>query len=340
MGVPFAKFAALVLLFCAITCFAAHSQSSAETVQERLGYLAGARLLVIQADDFGMTHSINRAVSEALEKGWVTSASIMVPCPWFPEAVRFAGAQPGMDLGVHLTLNSEWQNLRWGPVNSKDKVPSLLDADGYFPPATAEVTRNAEPAEVELELRAQIERAQKMGVHITHLDSHMGALLTSVPLFKVYVKMGRAYGLPILSEEAGSHANVVTASEILIKKVIEIEPGVPAQAWVAWYEKALADLGPGVYQLNLHLAYDDQEMRGAAWNHPDWGAAWRQRDLDMVKSPEFQNFLKRRGFVLVKWRDLAKALPKGYGKTSAGSAARPHGARLQQKFPPNRHLDG
>ena len=312
----FAKSPLLILFLCAISCLATHSETSAETVQERLGYSASARLLVIHADDLGMNHSVNRAISEALEQGWVTSASIMVPCPWFPEAVRLSRAQPGMDIGVHLTLNSEWHDLRWAPVNSKDKVPSLLDADGYFPLETAEVTRNAEPAEVELELRAQIERAQKMGIHITHLDSHMGALFTSVPLFRVYMKMGHAYGLPVLSEEVGNDTHALPASEILIKKVIEMETDVPAQNWVAWYEKTPAELGPGVYQLIVHLAYDDEEMRGATSDHLDWGAAWRQRDLDTVKSPEFQNFLKRRGFVLVKWSDLAKALPRDYGKNA------------------------
>jgi hypothetical protein len=99
----------------------------------------------------------------------------------------------------------------------------------------------------------------------------------------------------------------------LIKRVIEIESGVPAQDWMAWYEKTLADLGPGVYQLIVHLAYEDQEMLGATRNHPGWGAAWRRRDLEMVRNPEFQNFLKRQGFVLVKWRDLARALPRDYG---------------------------
>jgi len=171
---PFAKFTSLVLFFCATTCVVVHSPTSAETVQERLGYPASARLLVIHADDFGMNHSVNRAISEALEKGWVTSASIMVPCPWFPEVVRFAATHPQMDLGVHQTLDSEWHDFRWGPVSPRDKVPSLLDDDGYFPPDRDDVARNAEPAEVESELRAQIDRALKMGIHVTHLDSHMG----------------------------------------------------------------------------------------------------------------------------------------------------------------------
>jgi predicted glycoside hydrolase/deacetylase ChbG (UPF0249 family) len=274
-----------------------------------------ARLVVIHADDFGMNHSVNRAISEALEKGWVTSASVMVPCPWFPEVVRFARGHPGLDLGVHETLNSEWSDLRWGPVSSKDKVPSLLDADGYFPAGTGEVTRNGEPAEVELELRAQIDRALKMGIHVTHLDSHMGALFTSLALFRIHVKMGHAYRLPVLSEEEGTDAEVQPANEILIKKIIAIGPGVQAQDWTAWYEKTLEQQGPGVYQVIVHLAYDDEEMRATSWDHRDWGAAWRQHDLDTVKSPEFQKFLKDRGFIPVGWKDLAKALPKDYGKS-------------------------
>jgi chitin disaccharide deacetylase len=308
------NFKSSVIFLCAIACLAVSSRTSAETVQERLGYPASARLLVIHADDFGMNHSTNRAISAALEKGWVTSASVMVPCPWFPEAVRFARAHPGIDLGVHQTLTSEWRDLRWGPVSSKDKVPSLLDADGYLPPDGGDVTWSAEPAEVEAELRAQIERALKMGIRVTHLDTHMRALFTSDALFRVYVKMGHAYDLPVLSAEVGAATDLQPANEILVTRIIAIEPGVPAQDWTDWYEKALAAQGPGVYQLVVHLAYDDEEMRGTAWDHPDWGAAWRQHDLDMVKSLEFRKFLKDQGFILVNWKDLARALPKDYGK--------------------------
>ena len=93
-----------------------------------------------------------------------------------------------------------------------------------------------------------------------------------------------------------------------------ISPGIEAKDWTAWYEKELATLGPGVYEVIVHLAYDDDEMRGATADHPDWGAAWRQHDLDMVKNAGFQKFLKEQGFVLVGWKDLARALPSNYGK--------------------------
>jgi chitin disaccharide deacetylase len=294
----------------------ATSASHGISVQERLGYPASARLLVIHADDLGMNHSVNRAVTEALEQGWVTSASILVPCPWFPEVVKWAKDHPNVDVGIHLALDSEWTSFRWGPVSPKDKVPSLLDADGYLPLETLAVTQNAKIAEVETELRAQLDRAQSMGIHPTHLDTHMGALFGSTDLYDVYRKLGYSYALPILEARAGTHAPEGISpptEEVLVEKVIEINPGIDARDWAAWYRSQLQALGPGVYQVIVHLAYDDEEMRGATYDHPDWGAAWRQHDFDMVKSPEFRQFLKEQGFVLVGWKDLAKALPKNYG---------------------------
>jgi len=287
-----------------------------KTVQERLGYSSSARLVVIHGDDLGMNHSVNRATFEALEKGWITSASILVPCPWFPEVVEWAKKHPNADLGIHQALNSEWTTFRWGPVSSRDRVPSLLDSDGYLPFDTPAVTENAKLSEVETELHAQMDRAKSAGVQVTHLDSHMGALFGSTDLYTLYQKMAYTYDLPILEARAGSHSPTGAsppAEEVLVEKVIEIEPGIDATDWASWYRKQLAPLGPGVYQVIVHLAYDDDEMEGTTYAHPDWGAAWRQHDLDMVKSAEFRQFLKEQGFVLVGWKELAKALPKDYG---------------------------
>jgi chitin disaccharide deacetylase len=249
----------------------------------------------------------------------VTSASILVPCPWFPEVVKWVKEHPNADVGIHQALNSEWTNFRWGPVTPKDKVASLLDADGYLPLDSPAVIRNARLSEVETELRSQIDRALDAGIHLTHLDSHMGALFESPDFYKLYRKMGYIYNLPILEAWTGTHAPEGTApltEEVLVEKVIEINPGISAEDWAAWYRKQLEPLSPGVYQIIVHLAYDDEEMRGTSFDHPDWGAAWRQHDLDMVKSAEFHQFLKDQGFVLVGWRELAKALPKNYGTKS------------------------
>jgi chitin disaccharide deacetylase len=296
------------------------SQAAPKSVQERLGYPASARLLILHADDFGMNHSVNRATSEAVEHHWITSASILVPCPWFLEAANFAKAHPDADLGIHQALTSEWTTFRWGPVTSKDQVPSLLDSQGYLPLDTPAVAENAKSGEVEKELHAQIDRARSFGIHPTHLDTHMTALFETPMLFSTYQKMGAESHLPILAARSGAGHTIpsfgkMSSDDILIDQVFEMSPGVDAKDWLAWYEKQLAPLGPGVYQVILHLAYDDEEMRGATFNHPDWGAAWRQQDLDMVKNPEFLKFLKDQGFILVGWKDIAKALPRNYGET-------------------------
>jgi predicted glycoside hydrolase/deacetylase ChbG (UPF0249 family) len=291
----------IVLLAVLLSPSAPAAEAPKPTVQERLGHPANARLLVIHADDLGMAHSVNRATFEALEKGWITSASILVPCPWFPEVARFARAHPAADLGIHLALNSEWTSFRWRPLSAVDVVPSLLDEEGYLPLLETTVAQKARAPEVERELRAQIDRARAAGIRLSHLDSHMGALLGSPALLEVYRRLGVDYRLPLLLERNGAEA------EALIDRVLSMEPGVPAAEWRQAYEKLLAPLPPGVYELIVHLAYDDEEMRGATFDHPDWGAAWRQSDLELVRDPAFREFLGKQGFVLVGWGDLARA---------------------------------
>ena len=291
------------------------AQSKTQTIQEKLGYPPTARLLIIHADDLGMSRSVNRATFEALEKGWVTSSSILVPCPWFPEVATWAKAHPDADLGIHLALNSEWTGFRWGPVSPVDKVPSLLDEQGYFPLLESQVVPKAKLSEVEMELRAQIERARKAGIRLSHFDTHMTTLTLSPGLFQTYKKLGREYGLPVLLERnSGTYlpGGQTASDDALIDKVVSIGTGVALQDWLKAYKEMLQPLGPGVYELVVHTAYDDDEMRGATWDHPNWGAAWRQFDFDTLKSPEFRQFLKDQGFILIRWRDLAKALPANY----------------------------
>jgi predicted glycoside hydrolase/deacetylase ChbG (UPF0249 family) len=287
------------------------AQPGARSVQERLGYPANARVLVIHADDLGMAHSVNRATFEALEKGWITSSSILVPCPWFADVARFARSHPDADLGIHLAVNSEWTGYRWGPVSPVDAVSSLLDREGYLPLEETAVVGSARPDQVERELRAQVDRARAAGIRLSHLDSHMATLFRSPELLKVYLKMGPAYNLPLLLERSGADRSpwaVTTEADALVDRVVSLDaPGAAPSEWPAAYEKLLAPLPPGVYELIVHLAYDDDEMRGATWDHPNWGAAWRQADFDLVRSPRFQEFLKTQGFTLIGWKELGKA---------------------------------
>lgn len=292
------------------------AQRPTPPVAVRLGHPAAARLLVINADDLGMAHSVNRATFEAFEKGWITSSTILVPCPWFAEVARLAKEHPEADLGLHLALNSEWTTFRWGPVAGRSAVPSLLDPDGYLPLDEGPVVANARPEEVERELRAQIEMALHAGIHPSHFDTHMETLMASAPLVGIYRRLGREYGVPIRAswDRALPSGEPGWGPETLLDRTLTFDAAPPRGQWREAYEKMLAPLPPGVYELAIHLAHDDDEMRGATFDHPDWGAGWRQADFETVGSPEFRSFLRDQGFVLVSWKDLARALPEGYAR--------------------------
>jgi predicted glycoside hydrolase/deacetylase ChbG (UPF0249 family) len=150
-----------------------------------------------------------------------------------------------------------------------------------------------------------------MGIALSHLDTHMGALLRTPALVEVYRRLGRDYHLPIpLKRTPQAESVELSPPESLVDQVLQIGPGVASDQWRKSYENMLQPLGPGVYELIVHLAYDDEEMRGATSDHPNWGAAWRQHDLDTISSPQFRQFLHDQGFILVGWKDLTGALAK------------------------------
>jgi len=175
----------------------AHAQDD-ETYAEKLGWKKGDRVLIIHVDDAGMSHSSDVGVNDALEKGIATSFSVMMPCPWVPEIVKWIKAHPGVDAGLHLTLTSEWDNYRWGPVAGKPAVPGLCDKEGCLWGNVADVVKHATPDEVETEIRAQLDRALTMGFHPTHLDSHMGTLFATPEFLARYIKVGIDNNIPVM----------------------------------------------------------------------------------------------------------------------------------------------
>ena len=168
------------------------------TLAERLGFEATDRVAIVHADDIGMCHAANLGAFQALREGPATCGSIMVPCPWFQEAVEFAKASPELDLGVHLTLNAEWPHYRWGPVAGRSAVPSLLDDQGFLPRTSIETVQRAKPEEVEVELRAQVEMALDAGIDVTHLDSHMGTVFFP-PFLESYKKLAAEFRVPVFA---------------------------------------------------------------------------------------------------------------------------------------------
>ncbi|HSE33657.1 MAG TPA: polysaccharide deacetylase family protein [Pyrinomonadaceae bacterium] len=288
-------------------------QTPNKTLAERLGYSREARLLIVHADDLGMAHSINAATMKAFETGGVSSGSIMIPCPWLPEIAAFARSNPNADLGLHLTLTSEWKLFRWGSVLPKDRVSSLFDANGYLYPTESEAAAHINVKEAEAEIRAQIARAKLMGIQPTHLDSHMGTLYQTKELFEVLIRVGRENKLPMRIARAQFSSspylnNLIGPDDVVIDHVINIGPEVSAAEWKNHYLNEIKNLPAGVTEMVVHLAYDDQEMKAIAFEHPDWGSEWRQRDFDFVTSKEFRDALKAHNVKMITWRELGKLL--------------------------------
>ena len=287
----------------------------AQTLADRLGYPAGTKLVIIHADDLGETHAVNAAAMKAFETGAINSASIMVPCPWFPEMADYAKSHPDADLGLHLTLTAERVFYRWGLVAPSDKAPSLVDSNGYFHHDWTP-QQQINPVDVERELRAQIQRALAMGVHPTHLDSHQYRLImTGKDLFDVMVRLGHEYHLPIFvtRDWFADHPYLTTSlgpEDIVIDHTVTIEPSVSAGKWNDFYLTALKNLQPGVTEFVIHPGFADDELRAATRERDTWGAAWRQRDYDFFTGKKFRRTLAKQHIQMITWRELAKRAAK------------------------------
>src|SRR5215470_17504094 len=277
-----------------------------KTVAERLGYPADSNLLIIHADDLAVAHAVDDASFAALEKGAVTSASVLVPCPWLTEVAEYAKAHPDADLGLHLDLTSEWSTYRWGPIESKEKVLSLLDPAGTFWSLTAPVASHAKPEEAEREIRAQVEHALAVGIHPTHLDTHMGAMFATPSLTAVYAKVAHDYHLPFLAVRfPGADLSFLSEKDVVLDSVVIANPNV--QQWKQFYLDAIKNLKPGLTEMIVHLGYDGPELQ-AIMGQVAFGSSWRQRDYDVVSSPEFKKALEDNHIILVKWKDLGKLI--------------------------------
>ena len=301
----------LVLSTLASLLIVSTLDAQTRTIAERLGHPKDAKLLILHADDIGVAHSENIATFDALAKGPVNSGSIMMPTPWVTEVAEYAKAHPNADLGLHLTMNAEWNTYRWGGVAPHDKTPSLHDADGTLPRSTDTVAKRARLDEVETELRAQIDRAYAIGIKPTHVDSHMYALYGTPGLFRTYTRVARSYKLPFLavfdSPTAAIRAELMPSDIVPDKVIMRLEKGTPAE-WRKYYLDAIRDMKPGLTVILVHLGYDDAELRAVTTGWDSWGADWRQRDYDFITSPEFKQELKDNNVVMVTWRDIQKAM--------------------------------
>ncbi len=234
-----------------------------------LGLDPSRRVALLHADDVGMCHGANASFVELSGKGALTCGSVMVPCPWFPEIARLAAEDPSLDLGVHITLTSEWTGYRWGPLTRQPKSSGLIDDEGYFHRQVAPLAAAVVPDAAEEEMRAQIDRAISFGIAPTHIDTHMGAALCP-PLVDAYCRVGIDYGLPVLVPRRGEYyARVLradpSAAGIWAEALARLDragmplvddfrmtPGASSEESDAAYCKLVRDLPAGVTFVAVH----------------------------------------------------------------------------------------
>lgn len=303
-----------ILLFTGVIANAAEP-----TFAERLGWPEGARLVIFHNDDAGLCHEANVASIRGVEEGLITSWSVMMPCAWVTEINEYLKKNPETCSGLHLTLTCEWDKYRWRPVACAEQVPGLLDEDGYMWSSVRQVAENATADEVETEIRAQIALAERMGMPISHLDTHMGTVFAREDYIERYIAVGLEKQIPLLvagghmtllrqeSEELAAHEDQIRALAAIVWAA-----GLPvlddlhtsAYDWktedkTEHFIEVMRKLEPGVTQVILHATvhtpnFDEISSSGVT----------RQGDLNAMLDPRLKAVIEEEGIILTSWREL------------------------------------
>jgi len=285
---------------------------------KKLGFSDNDRAVIIHTDDIGMCHASVQAFKDLWAFGTITSGATMVPCPWFPAVAQMCKENPAIDMGVHATLNAEWESYRWGPVSTREQASGLMDADGYFHQWHPAVYQNARPEAVVVEVNAQIEKALAAGIDATHVDSHMGTIIN--PLFiQSYIQAAATRLLPNMLPRVSSigidmmGAQARIANTPILSQLEEM--GVPMVDGILGMPldhgndhieiaKKLFDEAPvGITHFILHPSIDTQELRAIA---PDWQA--RVANYNAFMSDELKKFIEQADIKLIGYRQIRDAM--------------------------------
>lgn len=326
--------AAFLFFFCFYAqSLPAQDQPSAESYAEKLGWNKGDRVLILHIDDAGMSYDSNAGTIKALEEGVANSVSVMMPCPWVPGFVKYLKENPSVDAGLHLTLNAEWENYRWGPLSGKKLTPGLVDREGALWADVGSVVKNASPDEVEAEIRAQLDRAREMGFEPTHLDSHMGTLFASPEFLERYIKVGISEQIPImfpgghntlLLRQMGAEGTPFSLEQIQQLGQTIWQAGLPvlddlhnsSYGWhladdqaptdenirkmkVEKYVEAIRSLEAGLSMMIMHCTAPTE-----VFQHFSASGNTRKGDLLAMLDPAVEQALKEEGIILTSWREL------------------------------------
>ena len=308
----------------AFVAFAAANAWGEPTYAEKLAWKPTDKVLIWHIDDAGMSHESNVGTIKAMAEGMATSCSIMMPCPWVSEYAHYVSAQadladkPELDYGLHLTMTSEWEHRhRWGPVAGKPVAPTLVDEEGCLWDNVELVVKNADPDQVEKEIRAQVDRALTMGLKPSHLDSHMGTLFADPRFAERYIKVGIEFGIPVLT--AGGHMTHIARENGDVMEAAKMMSGVVWAAglpvlddihtdgygWTTYAEKKagtlefLRTLKPGITEFILHCTEPGDTFQFISSSGPT-----RKADLELMLDPEVKKVVEEQGIILTTWREL------------------------------------
>lgn len=286
---------------------------------QKLGYSDTDRLVIIHTDDIGMCHASVQAFKNLWAFGTISSGAVMVPCPWFPAVAQMCRENPAMDMGVHATLNAEWDAYRWGPLSTHDPASGLIDAQGYFHQWHPAVYANAQPEAVATEVNAQVERALAAGMDITHIDSHMGTIMN--PRFiQSYLHAAASRRLPnmlprldavgiemmVSAEERQQHAPLIAQLEAAHLPMVDGLVSMPLDqphGQMALAKKLLSELPVGITHFILHPSVDTPELRAIC---PDWES--RVANYETFMSAELKTFIEQAGIHLIGYRAIREAM--------------------------------
>lgn len=291
----------------------------------RLGLGGEARAIILNADDFGMCHAANEAITELLVAGHLDSSTVMLPCAWAPEALQFAAAHPDASVGVHLVLTSEWSRYRWRPLTGAGT--SLVDRNGCFPTEVRTVEERASVEDVTAELAAQIDAALTAGVDVTHLDNHMGSVYGLYtgrdflgPVFALASRHGLPFRLPRIADGVGIDTAMQPALDRATAAADAAGIVILDRLWTHPFELAgegtdaeetykqirdgfvalLRAVPAGVTEIYLHPMVDGHELRAAV----DYGAAKRGYERRLLSDPVTRETIEQEGLIRISWRAL------------------------------------
>ena len=289
-----------------------------QTFAERLGWKADDIVLILHTDDAGMSHSSNLGAIEALENGVGTSVSTMMPCGWVPEFAAYLKKNPKVDNGLHLTLTSEWKKYRWAPLAGRDVVPGLVDEEGAMWHSVMQVAKNTSPDEFEAEIRAQIARAEALGMPITHYDTHMGTVFATPEFIERYVKIGIEKQVPIMIP--GGHLSYIRKGRTSAVVDQLLASGVIEQVWDAGLPviddlvggingphdnmadnliEMLKTMKPGITQIINHASRPTDLFKEISSS-----GGKREEELEYLLNPRVKEFIEDQGIILTTWREL------------------------------------